>query len=43
MIEMLKIFIRNKIIQAVLEKRFCTKYDDDHDDDDDDDDDLNIT
>ena len=40
MIEMLKIFIRNKIIQAVFEKRFCTKYDDDdhhhHDD-------LNIT
>ena len=32
MIEMLKIFIRNKIIQAVLEKRFCTKYDDDDDD-----------
>ena len=31
MIEMLKIFIRNKIIQAVLEKRFCTKYDDDDD------------
>ena len=31
MIEMLKIFIRNKIIQGVLEKRFCTKYDDDDD------------
>ena len=38
MIEMLKTFIGNEIIQAVLEKRFCTKYDDDDDDDD-----LNIT